>query len=102
MQEQKFDLKVVRSELINETQRFVSEKIASNLKCFSNLDQVKPTLYFSRYATEECREILSTLEALPAKVSQHFQDFNFYLGIDLIMDCLRKTNAYIQVNIIDT
>ena len=54
--------------------------------------------YFFSFATDECRQVMSTLETLPAKVSQHFEDFNFYLGIDLVMDCLRKTNAYIQVD----
>ncbi len=40
---------------------------------------------------------MTTMETLAPKVSSHFEDFNFYLGIDLVMDCLRKTNAYIQV-----
>ena len=45
---------------------------------------------------EQAKCLISHLEELPNKVEQHFVDFNYYLGIDAIMETLRMTNDYIQ------
>jgi len=51
---------------------------------------------FDQYCTSEGRDLLAVLEGLPTNVSLHFQNFDYYLGIDLIMETLRRANTYIQ------
>ena len=44
----------------------------------------------------EAEHVARRLEDLVANVSRHYEDFDFYLGINDIMDCLRRTNAFVQ------
>ena len=44
----------------------------------------------------KAENLKNILEELPQKVEEHYENFNFYLGITEIMDCLRKVNLFIQ------
>ena len=44
----------------------------------------------------QAKNVNNILEELPQKVEEHYENFNFYLGITEIMDCLRKVNLFIQ------
>ena len=64
-----------------------------------NAHQAIPNIEFemdSSYISEIGKTLISHLEELPKKVEMHFLDFNYYLGIDAIMETLRITNEYIQ------
>ena len=44
----------------------------------------------------QAENLKNILIELPQKVEEHYENFNFYLGITEIMDCLRKVNLFIQ------
>ncbi len=41
-------------------------------------------------------DLLQELRSLPWRVESHYTDFEYYLGVDLIMEVLRNTNGFIQ------
>ena len=64
-----------------------------------NVNQVVPQIDFdedSNCLNELSKDLIEQVKQLPELVKNHYHNFNYYLGIDAIMDCLRKTNLYIQ------
>jgi len=43
--------------------------------------------------SENCRSLISQGECLADEVQKHFEDFNFYMGIEKIMEFLRNANS---------
>jgi len=43
--------------------------------------------------SQASRDLMSQAESLAAEVHKHYEDFNYYLGIDSIMDFLRNSNS---------
>lgn len=60
-----------------------------------NLDQSTYD-YNPDYTSVEGDDLIQCCEELSGKVEQHFEDFNYYLGIDEIMECLRRANGLVQ------
>jgi len=60
-----------------------------------NPDQVVPkwTEESLSLCSEHSRGVMCQAEALAPEVQRHFEDFNFYLGIEKIMDFLRSANV---------
>ena len=52
--------------------------------------------YKSAHLSDHAKLLIDQLEQLPEKVKGHYEDFNYYLGIDAIMETLRTTNEYIS------
>ena len=75
----------------NLVNRLTSNKVNSN--------QAIPDIEFdinSTHISDLGKTLITHLEELPNKVKKHFQDFDYYLGIDSIMETLRITNDYVQ------
>ena len=75
----------------NLVNRLTSNKVNSN--------QAFPDIEFdinSAHISDLGKTLITHLEELPNKVKKHFQDFDYYLGIDSIMETLRITNDYVQ------
>ena len=73
--------------------------IGRTTSCSINTRQTIPNIKFnenSNCISEQARDLIHLLKDLPGKVKNYYEEFNFYLGIDAIMECLRNTNAYIQ------
>ena len=47
--------------------------------------------------TVEAEDLIKSLETLREDVEKHYEDFHYYLAIDVIMNCLRKVNGLITV-----
>ncbi|KAL5493508.1 hypothetical protein EMCRGX_G014699 [Ephydatia muelleri] len=42
------------------------------------------------------RELVTTIESLPGLVDKHYEAFEFNKGISCVMDCLYRTNQYLE------
>ena len=65
-----------------------------------NPDQSFPAFkshLLNKYSNEEVRDLCGSLEVLRRKVEGHYAEWEYYKGVDLVMDCLRKTNNYLTV-----
>ncbi len=58
---------------------------------FYSYNDINPDLF-----NKEARDLMDYAEGLTIIVCRHYSDFNYYQGIDAIMECLRRTNAYVQ------
>ena len=50
----------------------------------------------TEFKSQEAEDLVKSLENLVDKVEIHFENFEFYRGIEEIMDTLRKVNFYVQ------
>ena len=48
------------------------------------------------HASKKAEDLKQFLQDLPQTVENHYECFNFYLGIVEIMECLRKVNLLVQ------
>ncbi|XP_014671388.1 PREDICTED: methionine--tRNA ligase, mitochondrial-like [Priapulus caudatus] len=65
-----------------------------------NPAQIFPPINAEILMIEECgqqgRDLLDKVSNLAVEVAEHYDECNFYRGLDAIMSCLRDTNAFIQ------
>ena len=83
----------LNAELSNTLGNLLSRLTSNKL----NPHQGIPDLQFdttSACLSELAKSLIDQLEKLPKIVSGHYEEFNFYLGIDAIMESLRTTNDY--------
>ncbi len=83
----------LNSELANTWGNLVSRCTAKTLKEVS--EPVDRTTIQS-HCSQQAVALLEQLERLASKVEVHYGDFNYYQGIDLVMEALRETNSYVQ------
>ncbi len=71
--------------------RCTSKTVNTSSSCPAYSDEA-----MQKYCSHEGLEIMSSLEELSSEVASHYERFEYYKGVDLIMEVLRNTNSYIQ------
>ena len=51
---------------------------------------------WDKYTTSKSDDLRDSIEGLADKVERCYEEFNYYQGVDLIMEVLRDTNLFIQ------
>ena len=85
----------LNAELANTLGNLVGRTTSSSINVRQNVPDIEFDVN-SGCLSELAKELIDQLKDLPAQVKEHYKEFNYYLGIDAIMECLRNTNAYIQ------
>ena len=65
-------------------------------KSFKDVSLVVSDDAVTSHSSDSAKELLQKLRTLSWKVEQHFLEFEYYLGVDLVMEVLRDTNGYVQ------
>ena len=51
---------------------------------------------WNKYATTSASDLRDSLDVLADKVEMHFEDFNYYHGLNLVLQAARDTNLFLQ------
>ena len=84
-------INVLNNDLANTLGNLVNRITAKSINLEQNF--YDDSNEYSSVETEDLRTCLQTL----VQVEQHYEDFNYYLALDKIMECLRHVNNLIQV-----
>ncbi|KAK9501980.1 hypothetical protein O3M35_012597 [Rhynocoris fuscipes] len=90
-------LRVVNSELADTFGNLLSRCCGKTI----NPNQRFPSYIeddFNEYCLESAKDLITLVDSLQDKVSQHYEELNFYKGIALIMQALREANRYFEYN----
>ena len=83
----------LNAELSNTLGNLLSRLTSNKLNSYQGIPEVQFDSN-SVYLSDLAKSLIDTLDKLPKIVSKHYEEFNFYLGIDAIMESLRATNDY--------
>ena len=89
--ERDFLISVLNTDLANTFGNLLNRVTAKSV----NVDQ----MFHSdgdKLTSPEAASVLQCLDTLLDKVENHYSDFNFYLGLEEIMECLRRVNLLVQ------